>query len=89
MTVEAVAVVDVPAMRRGAAVAFPITGCAPSRSVRVCGVEWRRRRTSYRVPPRPPPLLYGAQCDGGPPAIGLAAPDQGAVKVRCAVGPDG
>ena len=55
MTVEAVAVVDVPAMRHGAAVAFPITGCAPSRSVRVCGVEWRRRRTSYRVPPRPPP----------------------------------
>nr|BAD17051.1 hypothetical protein [Oryza sativa Japonica Group] len=31
----------------------------------------------------------GAACDGGPPAIGLDTPDQGAVKVRCAVGPDG
>ncbi|BAS88827.1 Os04g0372201, partial [Oryza sativa Japonica Group] len=36
--------------------------------------------TSYLVPCRPPPLFYMAQCDGGPPAIGLGAPDQGAVK---------
>ncbi|KAB8097124.1 hypothetical protein EE612_025780, partial [Oryza sativa] len=35
---------------------------------------------SYDVPCRPPPLFYMAQCDGGPPAIGLGAPDQGAVK---------
>jgi hypothetical protein len=32
------------------------------------------------MPCRPPPFFYMAQCDGGPPAIGLGAPDQGVVK---------
>jgi hypothetical protein len=43
-----------------------------------CGWSWRRQRTSYHVPSRPPPSIYMAQGDGGPPANGLGAPDQDA-----------
>jgi hypothetical protein len=79
---DAVAAATVSTTRRGAAVDFPSLA-APPRSVRVYGVEWRRRRrtsflVSLAVPSSTP--LYMAQCDGGPPAIGLGAPDQGAVK---------
>ncbi len=75
MTVAAVAVVDVPAMRRAAAVAFPVTGCAPSQSVRVLwgGVAAATNLVPCAAPASNP--FYMVQCDGGPPAIELDAPD--------------
>ncbi|BAD52677.1 hypothetical protein [Oryza sativa Japonica Group] len=40
------------------------------------GGDEPRSLCRYAVPSSTP--LYMAQCDGGPPAIGLGAPDQGA-----------
>ncbi len=74
---DAVAAATVSTTRSGAAVDFPSLA-APPRSVRVCGVERRRRQTLCLVPSRPPPLFIWHSVTGDPPAIGLGAPDQGA-----------
>ena len=76
---DAVAAATVSTTRRGAAVDFPSLA-APPRSVRVCGVEWRRRRTSCLVPSRPPPLFIWHSVTGAHQPLGWAPPIRVRVK---------
>nr|AAM01012.1 Hypothetical protein [Oryza sativa Japonica Group] len=56
---------------------FPSLAAPPLDRIRVCGVELAAANlVSSAVPASTP--LYMAQGDGGPPAIGLGASDQGA-----------
>ena len=54
---------------RDAGGVFPVTGYAPSRSVRILSVGFGEHGKLGRPCPLRPPPSFIVQCDGGPPTI--------------------